>query len=123
MLFFGLLFLIGTFNDQAIAEAVFSRGNIGVQLVTSAGVYPFCAAFVFLYGALFERSLRSQHSTAMKFALCIICAVLAVLTGAAGAVTLLEKDCLGALFPELSRNAAVISAVSITGFYPLFFAG
>jgi hypothetical protein len=50
MLFFGALFLIGTFSDKAIADFLYSPDSQAVKLATSVGVYPFFAASVFLLG-------------------------------------------------------------------------
>lgn len=60
MLFFGALFLIGTFSDKAIADFLYSPDSQAIKLATSVGVYPFFAASVFFLGALFERTVHSQ---------------------------------------------------------------
>ena len=123
MLFFGALFLIGTFSDKAIADFLYSPDSQAVKLATSVGVYPFFAASVFFLGALFERTVHSQKKKTVRYILCAACIVFAVFSGFIGGGAFLDRDCLGAVFPALNRNVPAISAAAVTGFYPMFFVG
>lgn len=41
LVFFGVLFITGTFLDESISKTLFSPGIMPVELITSTGVYPF----------------------------------------------------------------------------------
>ncbi len=120
---FGALFLTGTFCDESIAAFLFTPDNTGMKVLTSLGVYPFFAVLVLLFGALFERVFSSRLGRSAKSALCFVCVLLSLLTGAIGADVFLGNDCFGSVFPALNGNIAAISAVCIVGVYPLFFLG
>ena len=44
LLFFGVLFFVGTFFDEEIAKTLYSPDNTAVVLITSTGVIPFFTA-------------------------------------------------------------------------------
>lgn len=115
--------LIGTFNDEAIARTVFSLHNVPATFITTTGIYPFFASVVFFSGALFERAIHSGSGKPVRFLLCILCVLLAVPVGLIGTAALVDKDCLGGLFPSLNRNIPVIIGMSLVLVFPLFFAG
>ena len=82
LLVFGLLFIVGTFHDEAIAKALYSP-NLFVKYVSATGVFPFFAFAVLFFGAL----------------------------GFVGAGSLVDKDSLGYIFPTLNRNIPVIIGI------------
>lgn len=123
LLFFGLLFVIGTFNDEAIAKAIYMPDNLPALIVTTLGIYPYFASVVLFMGALYERAVHSGQGKAVKVLLCAVCAAIALGTGFAGALALVSKDCLGGMFPFLNKNYPVIAAISAVAAYPLFFVG
>ena len=63
LIFFVIMLLIGTFNDEAISKTLYSPDNLPLKLVTAIGAYPFFAFCVIFSGSLFE---RTQHSNAGK---------------------------------------------------------
>lgn len=123
LVFFGLLFFIGTFNDEAIAAAVYSPGNLPAAVVTSLGLYPAFAGVVLFAGALYERAVHSGCKKAVKAYLCLNCTGLALFSGAAGFYAIMSVDCLGGLFPSLLRNIPIIVGAAVVLAYPLFFLG
>ena len=123
MLFFGVFFLTGTFNDEDIASSIFSPDNLPVKIITSTGVYPFFASYVFFLGALAEQESHSGKNKPVRVLMSTICVVSAILVGFIGSVVFFDVDCLGTIFPSLSTNMPVIAVGSLIGMYPLFFLG
>ena len=123
LVFFGALFLAGTFFDETIAGTIFSPGNTVAAVVTSTGVLPFFAAPMLFIGALYERAIHSGKSKSVKIVLCTVCVILAAFVGVVGAGAVTDHNCLGYIFPSLHRNIPVIIIVSIIFEYPLFFVG
>ena len=66
LMFFGILFVTGTFFDEEIARTVFSPGNTVIAVITSTGLIPYFSAPMLFSGALYEtlynmRSFRGGH--------------------------------------------------------------
>ena len=118
LLFFGLLFLIGTFFDESIAIHLYSPDFTFVKYVTSCGVFPFFAFAVLFMGALGERIIKSRFNKLIKVVLAFFCYLTATAVGFIGAGSLVDKDSLGGLYPVLNRNIPVIAGISIV-FLPL----
>ena len=121
--FFAVMLIIGTFNDEAIAKTLFSPDNIPIKFVTSLGVYPFFAMSVLFSGALYERVMHSKINKAVKVTVCILIGLLATFVGFIGAGSLVDKDSLGSIFPELNRNIPVIIGISVVSIFPLAYLG
>ena len=121
--FFGALFIIGTFNDEAIAGALFSPDSIPAAAITSTGVYPFFTAPVLFAGALFERSLHSGKSKSGKVILCTLCVIIAAFVGFIGGGALSDRNCFGMIFPAIARNIPVVVALSVIFEFPMFLVG
>jgi membrane-associated phospholipid phosphatase len=110
LLAFGLLFIVGTFHDEAIAKALYSP-NLFVKYVSATGVFPFFAFAVLFFGALCERILHSAKKKPIRILLCALCLFLATAVGFVGAGSLVDKDSLGYIFPTLNRNIPVIIGI------------
>ena len=123
LVFFGALLLIGTFNDEAIAKALFSPDNIPVKVLTSTGMYPFFGSITLFLGVLFERTLHSGHKKTVKVILCVVCMIAFLFMGFIGGGSIADRNCLGSIFPEFNRNVPVILIFSVLLMYPLFFVG
>ncbi len=121
--FFGALFIIGTFNDEAIAGALFSPDSTAAALITSTGVYPFFTAPVLFVGALFERTLHSGKSKSVKVMLGALCVIIAASVGFIGGGALSDRNCFGMIFPAIVRNIPVIAVLSVIFEYPMFLVG
>ncbi len=123
LIFFGVLFLTGTFLDKSVAEILFSPQNTFAKLITSTGTYPFYAAQVLFLGALFERSVHSERAILIKILLCAVCSYAALNIGYIGASSLASSNNLGRIFPSIIGRADVITALSVILEYPLFIVG
>lgn len=122
LLFFGLLFVIGTFGDESIANHLYSPDFTFVKYVTSCGVFPFFSFAVLFIGALGEKIINSQFNKIIKVILAFFCYLVATAVGFIGAGSLVDKDSLGGLYPVLNRNIPVIAGISIV-FLPLLLWG
>ncbi len=123
LLFFGALFIIGTFTDEAVAGAIYSPGNTVVAVITALGLYPFTAAAMLFIGSLYERAVHCEKSKPVKVLLCGLCCLLALAGGITGGYSLLEKNSFGFLFPALNKNIPAILAVSVIFVCPMFVFG
>ena len=77
LLFFGLLFVIGTFFDESIASHLYSPDSTFVRYVTSCGVFPFFAFAVLFIGALCERIIQSRFNKLIKVLIAFFCYLIA----------------------------------------------
>ena len=123
LLFFGVMLLIGSYHDEGIAKVLYSPDNIPVKILTSTGVYPFFASAVFFSGVAYQRIYRLKIHKAVKVPCCAILILLATAVGFIGAGSIVDKDCLGSIFPVLNRNIPVIVGLSILTIFPLFYLG
>lgn len=123
MLFFGILFFMGSFLDEDIAKTLFSPDNTVAAVITSTGTIPFFAVPVLFCGVLYERSVHSGIAKPAKVILCIVLTLIALFVGFVGGGALADKNCFGYIFPFLNRNYPVIAVLSVIFEYPLFFVG
>ena len=123
LIFFGALFITGTFFDESISKTLFSPGIMPVELITSTGVYPFFAAFVLFSGVLFERAVHFTAAKPLKIILCIVCIGIAAGVGYFGGSMLASKSCFGSVFPSIIGNIPIIVAIFAVFELPLFFIG
>ena len=121
--FFSALLLGGTFFDERIAKTLFSPDNTFVKYVTSTGVFPFFSFAVLFLGVVCQKLISSGINKAVKITLCMILFLAAVFVGFIGAGSLLDKDCLGSIYPRLDRNIPVIVVLSLITVPLLIFAG
>lgn len=110
LLVFGILFIVGSFYDEAIAKALYSP-NLLIKYVSATGVFPFFAFAVLFFGALFERIHHSGRKKPIRILFCALCLFLATVVGFVGAGSFVDKDSLGYIFPVLNRNIPVIIGI------------
>ena len=116
--FFAITFAIGTFFDHPIAAAIFSGGNIPALIVSSLGIYVFCGAFSFYFGAALSQSMKIAND----FKRTIYCSFIIffgviVMTVAGG--SLLDINNLGGIFPEIRRTIPQMIIVFLFVFFPI----
>lgn len=119
-MFFGILFFVGTFNDEDIAQSIYIKSQPVALVVTTVGLYPFFGSMVLFFGALFQQVYHSGKDKPVRVLLCTVCAVCAAISGFAGSSALVSVDCLGEAFPSLNYNYPVIAVISVVLVYPLF---
>ena len=116
--FFAITFAIGTFFDHPIAAAIFSGGNIPALIISSLGIYVFCGAFSFYFGAALSQSMKIAND----FKRTIYCSFIIffgviVMTVAGG--SLLDINNLGGIFPEIRRTIPQMIIVFLFVFFPI----
>ena len=116
--FFAITFAIGTFFDHPIAAAIFSDGNIPALIISSLGIYVFCGAFSFYFGAALSQSMKIAND----FKRTIYCSFIIffgviVMTVAGG--SLLDINNLGGIFPEIRRTIPQMIIVFLFVFFPI----
>lgn len=77
-----VLLIVGTFNDYAIAQAVYAPDNPVVIFISSLGLVPMVYPACFLLGVLAQRSYVSQRSRVVCIVGVVAYVVLAMLFGA-----------------------------------------
>ena len=115
--------MIGSFFDERIAKNLFSPDNIFFKYVTSTGVFPYFSFAVLFLGVFCQKIISSRITKAAKILLCIIFFTAAVFVGFIGAGSLLDKDCLGSIYPQLNRNIPAITGLSLITVPLLIFIG
>lgn len=116
--FFAITFAIGTFFDHPIAAAVFSGGNIPALIISSLGIYVFCGAFSFYFGAALSQSLKVANDfRRVIYSAFIIFFGVIVMTIAGG--SLLDINNLGGIFPEIRRTIPQMIIVFLFVFFPI----
>lgn len=74
--FFVVTFILGTFLDQKVSEALFSRNNTFGILVSSIGTLPGYLMFSFIGGGFLSIALKKQYTigyTVIFYVLCVMC--------------------------------------------------
>ena len=116
--FFAITFAIGTFFDHPIAAAIFSGGNIPALIVSSLGIYVFCGAFSFYFGAALSQALKVANDFKRTiYSTFIIFFGVIVMTIAGG--SLLDINNLGGIFPEVRRTIPQMIIVFLFVFLPI----
>ena len=123
LIFFVIMLLIGTFNDEAISKTLYSPDNLPLKLVTAIGAYPFFAFCVIFSGSLFERTQHSNAGKGVKLFFYILLVIFVTFIGFIGSGTLAERDSLGSIFPSMDRNIPVIIVISLVTIFPLCYLG
>ena len=118
-----VLFIIGTFADEAISRTVFTPDSVPVKAVTSLGVLPYFMGGMLMFGALAARTVHSSAHIAVKIIFVTILTVAAVYVGFIGGGAFVDRNCLGSIFPLLNKNITAIAIFAVVLFYPLIFIG
>ena len=123
LLFFGVLFFVGTFFDEDVSKTLFSPDNTVAAVITSTGLIPYFIAPVLFCGVLYERAVHSSRAKPIKVILCAVCVLIALFVGFIGGGSLADRNCFGMIFPSINRNIPVIAVLSVLFEYPFFFVG
>ena len=121
--FFAVMLLVGTFLDEAIARALYSPHNVVATIVTTLGIYPFFSPLVLFMGVVCERVAHTGLAKPLRIVAQVACLVVALLVGFVGATHIVDADCLGGVWPHLTKNYPVIALLSLTVEWPLFLLG
>ena len=118
-----VLFIAGTFADEAISKAIFTPDSIPIKAVTSLGVLPYFFGVMLLFGSLTERTVHSSAPKAVKITVSVLLIAGVLFLGFIGGASFVDRNCLGSIFPSLDRNYPVIAIFAVVLFYPFVIAG
>ena len=116
---FAVTFVIGTFTDHKIAPVLFSDSNMGALIVSTVGIYIFCAFYAFFFGALFSQAvnLPKENKKRTLYIVLVIVTGLVALLICGGSV--LDINNLGGIFPVVQRNVPQMIIMLIAGLLPI----
>ena len=116
---FAVTFVIGTFTDHKIAPVLFSDKNMGALIVSTVGIYIFCAFYAFFFGALFSQAvnLPNENKKRTLYIVLVIVTGLVALLICGGSV--LDINNLGGIFPVVQRNVPQMIIMLIVGLLPI----
>ena len=116
---FAVTFVIGTFTDHKIAPVLFSDKNMGALIVSTVGIYIFCAFYAFFFGALFSQAvnLPKENKKRTLYIVLVIVTGLVALLICGGSV--LDINNLGGIFPVVQRNVPQMIIMLIAGLLPI----
>ena len=116
---FAVTFVIGTFVDHKIAPVLFSDKNMGALIVSTVGIYIFCAFYAFFFGALFSQAvnLPKENKKRTLYIVLVIVTGLVALLICGGSV--LDINNLGGIFPVVQRNVPQMIIMLIAGLLPI----
>jgi len=115
---FAITFAVGTFLDRDIAAAVFSKGNIAALAVSTLGIYVYCGAYSFYFGAALSQTLKVE-TRPKRIIYSIIVAVLGTIVMIIAGGSVLDVNNLGGIFPKVTRNVPQMAIVFFVVFLPL----
>lgn len=115
-------FAVGTFFDHQVAEAVFSRGNVAALVVSTLGIYVFCGAFSFYFGAALSQALKVEpRPKRILYSTIVAILGICVMIGSGG--SLLDINNLGGIFPEVHRDVPQMAITFFVVFLPVAVVG
>lgn len=117
---FAGLFIVGTFNDMAISDTLYSPDNVLCKVTAAIGPMPLFSVLILLSGALLQRAGAIQSGA--RLPALITAAVLTLGLCGFGAKVFTSSSCLDEVFPSVrgSVPAMVITALVLL---PLAFLG
>ena len=116
---FVVTFIIGTFTDHRIAPFLFHDKDLGALIVSTVGIYIFCAFYAFFFGALLSQAvnLPKQHRRRTLYITLIIVLGSVTLLICGGSV--LDINNLGGIFPQVERNVPQMIIMLVVGLLPI----
>lgn len=116
---FAVTFITGTFLDIKIAPVIFSDSNLAALWLSTIGIYIFCAAYAFYFGALLSQVIKipEKKSSKILFALLVIVLGIIVLLICGGSV--LDINNLGGIFPAVRKDVPQMIIMLFAGLLPI----
>ena len=120
---FAVSFIVGTFNDHKIAPRIFSDMNLGMLIVSTVGIYIFCAFYAFFFGALFSQAVNLPKEHKRRTLYIVLILVLGSITLLICGGSVLDINNLGGIFPFIQRNIPQMIIMLIVGLLPVSYTG
>ena len=120
---FVVTFITGTFLDIKIAPALFSDMNMCALIVSTVGIYIFCAAYAFFFGALLSQAVNvpgtKKKRTEGVTAVTVIGLIALLICGG----SVLDINNLGGIIPGVHRDVPQMIIMLIVGLIPISLLG
>ena len=109
-----MLFIVGSFCDLPVAEAVYRPNQPAALFFTILGYVLFFGTFQLLTGALFQQLLHLSQTRIKRILSIVICSYTALSTAVLGGAGMVSDSVIGLLFPDISfdfRHTVLIGLV------------
>lgn len=120
---FAATFVIGTFTDHRIAPVLFSDKNLGALIVSTVGIYIFCALYAFFFGALLSQAVNLPKEHKKRKGYIIATVVLGLITLLICGGSVLDINNLGGIFPFIHRDVPQMIIMLLVGLLPISYIG
>lgn len=118
-----ILFIIGSFYDLPIAQAVYRPNHPAALVFSVIGLYLFFGAFEVMAGSLCRQLLNLTKSKAKRILILIVCSYTGFSTAVLGSMGLVSDSVLGLCFPDVTFTFWHNVVIGLIVFYPLVFLG
>lgn len=116
---FAISFIIGTFTDIKIAPVLFSDKNMGALIVSTVGIYIFCAFYAFFFGALLSQAINLPKENSKRTGYIITVIVLGLIALLICGGSVLDVNNLGGIFPIVQRDIPQMIIMLLIGMLPV----
>ena len=120
---FALTFITGTFLDYQIAPALFSDKNFTWLIVTTLGIYIFCAFYAFFFGALLSQAVNVPESKNKRTGSVIAVTVTGLIAMLICGGSVLDINNLGSIIPGVQRDVPQMIIMLVVGLLPVSLLG
>ena len=116
---FAVTFVTGTFTDEKIAPVLFSDMNMGALIVSTVGIYIFCAFYAFFFGALFSQAVNLPKENKKRTGYIILVTVIGLIALLICGGSVLDINNLGGIFPAVHRDVPQMIIMLLVGMLPV----
>lgn len=120
---FAVTFVLGTFLDYRIAPALFSDKNFTWLIVTTLGIYIFCAFYAFFFGALLSQAVNVPKSKNKRTGYIIAVTVIGLIAMLICGGSVLDINNLGSIIPGVQRDVPQMIIMLVVGLLPISLLG
>lgn len=116
---FAVTFISGTFLDIKIAPVLFSDSNLAALWVSTIGIYIFCAAYAFYFGALLSQAINIPVKKSNKILSGLLVTVLGIIVLLICGGSVLDINNLGGIFPSIHKGIPQMIVMLFAGLIPV----
>ena len=118
-----ILFIVGSFYDLPIAQAVYRSNHPAALVFTVIGYYVFFGTFEIMTGTLCKQILNLTKSKVKRILILIVCSYTGLSTAVLGSMGLVSDSVLGLCFPDVTFTFWHSVFIGLIFLYPLVFLG
>ena len=116
---FAITFITGTFVDIKIAPVLFSDMNMTWLIVSTVGIYIFCAFYAFFFGALLSQAINLPKENKKRTGYIIAVTVIGLIALLICGGSVLDINNLGGIFPIVHRDVPQMIIMLLAGMMPI----